>query len=136
MYQSPASNCFAWSGVSVALPVIGLSTGLPFLVSQITTGPPDLAPFAPLWKCAMVAAPDSPLKVMRHDTTRVVGSQVRFAVPLPLVATGGVCSAPVSGALNLIGAAVAVPAQATQASAASAKTIRRETTRIMPPSFD
>src|SRR5215469_5540242 len=47
--------------------------------------------------------------------------------------TGGVCSAPVNCTLVFTAAAVAVPAQATQASAASARTIRRETTRIMPP---
>src|SRR5215469_11715251 len=47
--------------------------------------------------------------------------------------TGGVCSAPVNCTLVFTAAAVADPAQATHASAASAKTIRRETTRIMPP---
>ena len=39
IYQSPAENCCACSGVSVALPVIGFAGGLPWVVSQITTGP-------------------------------------------------------------------------------------------------
>jgi hypothetical protein len=39
MYHWPALNSFAWSGVSVALPLIGLSAGEPLFVSQSITGP-------------------------------------------------------------------------------------------------
>src|SRR5271167_1996095 len=56
MYHSPALNCCACSGVSVASPFIGLSAGLPFSVSQMTGGPFLPAAAGP-WKWAMVAGP-------------------------------------------------------------------------------
>jgi len=39
IYHSPAVNCCACSGVSVASPLIGLATVAPFSASQITGGP-------------------------------------------------------------------------------------------------
>ena len=60
MYHSPAANCLACSGVSVALPVIGFVGGRLACVSQITTGAFWPA-FAGPWKCAIVTGLDIPL---------------------------------------------------------------------------
>jgi hypothetical protein len=123
-YHSPAVNCCACSGVSVALPLIGLGTGAPFSLNQITGGaflPSDAGP----WKCAIVAGPESPLEVTLHISIRVAWSKVRSAVPVAVVCTGGTCGAPVSATLKESGAACDDAAQ-TAMPARLAATIHRD----------
>ncbi|MEJ2435728.1 MAG: hypothetical protein P8Y53_22265 [Pseudolabrys sp.] len=77
---------------------------------------------------------------MCQVTMRVFAFQVRLAVPLPDVFTGGTCWEPLSETLNDMGTAVAVPAQAMQATPASAKTARLDNadviTDVITHSFD
>jgi hypothetical protein len=59
-YHFPAEKSLACSGVSVACPVMGLSAGLPCLVSQTCTPAFSPLPAGP-WKWAMVTGPVNPL---------------------------------------------------------------------------
>ena len=57
----------------MALPLIGLGTGAPFSLNQITGGaflPSDAGP----WKCAIVAGPESPLDDQFHEPDHGTGA--------------------------------------------------------------
>src|SRR6516225_2264628 len=114
MYQSPAANWRLCSGVNVACPVIGLSTGAPSLVSETSPGaflPGSAGP----WNSTRVTGLDRSLKVIVHVTTRVSGSYVRSAIAYPSVCTAGTSWPPVIGTLNDTAAACADVPQAAHA---------------------
>ena len=123
MYQSPAANCSASAGLSVASPLIGLETACPFWLSQTFTGPflPHSGGAVEMrhrGRTGQAAIGDVPGDDPRR---RVIG---RSAVPVAGVSTTGTCWAPESGTVNLTTAAWASPADPAQARAASTTTAR------------
>src|ERR1700733_6515400 len=94
----PAARSEAWASESVAVPLNGLSSVLPF--SEIQTATPAFLPgSAGPWKWAAVAGPERPEKLPVQLNSLVAGSKVAVTVPVPADWLGGTSVAPLMVAL-------------------------------------